>query len=268
MKSNKLTAVVFDWAGTIVDYGCCAPTKAFMNLFSEQNVPITAEEVRQFMGLHKRDHIKGILGLPRVSESWKRIKKTEPNERDMEELFHQFVPLQIQELEKTKLIPGTKKTVEACRNMGLKIGTCTGYTKVMMDALAHAAQREGFQPDAIVCSDEVPQGRPSPFMCFENAVRLGVYPMHSMLKVGDTPEDIKEGLNAGMWTVGLARTGNLLGLTQQEDEQLSDDDRNYRLKQARATLASAQAHFVVDSVDDILLVIDDIHEKLSRGERP
>lgn len=268
MKSNKLTAVVFDWAGTIVDYGCCAPTKAFMNLFNEHDVPITAEEVRQFMGLHKRDHIKGILGLPRVAHAWMSIRKKEPNLQDIEQLFHQFVPLQIRELEHTKLIPGTKKTVEACRNMGLKIGTCTGYTKVMMEALAHAAQREGFEPDAVVCSDEVPLGRPSPFMCFENAMRLGVYPMESMLKVGDTPEDIKEGLNAGMWTVGLARTGNLLGLTQQEDEQLSAEDRNHLLGQARATLASAQAHFVVDSVEDILSVIDEIHKKLSLGERP
>jgi len=268
MESNKLKAVIFDWAGTIVDYGCFAPTRAFMRLFESVGVPITIDEVRLFMGTHKRDHIKGILAIPRVSEAWRKVHHKEVDNDAIKQLFRQFVPLQIAELGTTDLIPGTKKTIEQCRHLGLKIGTCTGYTKAMMEALAHAARLQGLVPDAIVCSDEVSEGRPSPFMCFENMARLSVYPAECVVKVGDTPEDIKEGLNACMWTIGLARTGNLLGLTQEEDQKLSPDELGQKLEHAADTLKKAHAHFVVESIADVPLILDLINDKLSRGERP
>src|SRR5207244_3466452 len=85
-----------------------------------------------------------------------------------------------------------------------------------------AAQR-GYAPDCIVCPDEVPTGRPYPWMCYQNAIRLGVYPMQAMVKIGDSLADIEEGLNAGMWTIGLALSDNMLGLSETEVAALPDD---------------------------------------------
>jgi phosphonoacetaldehyde hydrolase len=138
----------------------------------------------------------------------------------------------------------------------------------MMEVLAPAAAQKGYSPDAIVCPDEVPAGRPYPWMCYENAIRLGVYPMQALVKVGDTLPDIEEGLNAGMWTVGLSLTGNLLGLSESELEALPEAERNQARTRVEAQLYGAGAHYVVDGIWDLMDALDDIEYRLSLGERP
>jgi len=64
----------------------------------------------------------------------------------------------------------------------------------MMEVLAPKAKENGYEPDCIVCPDEVPAGRPFPWMCYENAIRLGAYPMQAIVKVGDTLPDIERRL--------------------------------------------------------------------------
>jgi len=97
---------------------------------------------------------------------------------------------------------------------------------------------------------------------------LGVYPMEACVKIGDTLPDIEEGLNAGMWTVGLAKSGNELGLNEAEIAALAADQLQVRLKRAVQRMAGAGAHYVVDTIADVLPVIDRIHEQLAAGERP
>ncbi|MCS6911239.1 MAG: hypothetical protein NZM11_11845, partial [Anaerolineales bacterium] len=134
--------------------------------------------------------------------------------------------------------------------------------------LAPEAARRGYAPDAWVCSTDVPAGRPYPWMAFQNAMRLNVYPMEAMVKIGDTVPDIEEGLNAGMWTVGVALTGNELGLTEAEVAALSPEARRRRLTPIYQKLYQAGAHYVVDSVADCLPVLDEIEKRLASGERP
>ena len=103
-------------------------------------------------------------------------------------------------------------------------------------------------------------------MIYENAVRLGVYPMAAIVKVGDTLADIHEGLNAGCWSVGVAATGNLVGLSEQEFGALPPAEKQERLRSARAELGGAGAHFVVDSVAELDPVLDEIDLWLKAGE--
>jgi phosphonoacetaldehyde hydrolase len=138
----------------------------------------------------------------------------------------------------------------------------------MMDILAPEAAKRGYQPDSIVCPDEVPAGRPYPWMCYQNAMQLGVYPMQAMVKVGDTLVDIEEGLNAGMWTVGLALTGNLVGLNEAELSALSAGEKDQARQKASAQLYGAGAHYVIDGIWDLPQVLQQIDECLSRGEHP
>ena len=95
----------------------------------------------------------------------------------------------------------------------------------MMDLLYKEAADRGYVPDSRVCAAEVPAGRPEPWMCLKNAMNLGIYPMEAYVKVGDTIPDINEGLNAGMWTIGLAVTGNEMGLLEKEIAALDPDVR-------------------------------------------
>src|SRR5437867_5486316 len=102
----------------------------------------------------------------------------------------------------------------------------------MMDLLQAEAKRRGYEPDATVCATQVPAGRPHPYMCLQNAILLQTYPMEAMVKAGDTLPDIEEGLNAGMWTIGLAKTGNEMGLTEQQIHDLEPEAREAKLSRA------------------------------------
>jgi phosphonoacetaldehyde hydrolase len=105
-------------------------------------------------------------------------------------------------------------------------------------------------------------------MCFENARRLSVYPMEGVVVVDDTPVGIEAGLNAGTWTVGVVRTGNELGLSQEEIAALAADDLQLRLDRAATRLAKAGAHYVLDSIAELPACIDHVEHRLGRGEKP
>jgi phosphonoacetaldehyde hydrolase len=105
-------------------------------------------------------------------------------------------------------------------------------------------------------------------MIYENAVRMKVWPLEAMVKIGDTVSDIDEGRNAGTWTVGVAQTGNMIGLTQEQWQALPDHEQSKRLQTARRKLETAGAHYVIDTLADLDRVVDQIEARLIAGERP
>ena len=135
-----------------------------------------------------------------------------------------------------------------------------------MQPLLPEVAKQGYTPDVLVCPDDVGGGRPQPWMCFENMRRLGVYPSEAVVKIGDTPADIQEGLNAGMWTIGLAKTGNEVGLTLEEWQALAPDAQRHVLATAYDRLSQAGAHYIVDSLADIFPVLDTIAAQLAKGK--
>jgi len=266
---GTLKAVILDWAGTTVDYGSFAPTAVFLRLFENQNVKITPDDARSGMGLMKKDHLRTILARPTVAEAWKASHGSPASEDDIDMLFKNFVPLQISVLKEfAEPIPGFLDVVKELRDRDMKIGSTTGYLRSMMDVLAPVAKEKGYAPDCIVCPDEVPAGRPYPWMCYQNAIQLGVYPMQAIVKVGDTLPDIEEGLNAGMWTVGLSMTGNLLGLTEAEAKALSPEESDAAQLKIETQLYQTGAHYVIDGIWSLPEVLDDIEYRLAQGEKP
>ena len=266
---GPLKAVLLDWAGTTMDYGCFAPAVVFIDVYKRKNVSITIEEAREPMGAHKKVHIRQISQIDAVAEKWQKAHGRLPNEDDIEEMFQDFIPLQIECLaDYAELIPGTLEFVDAVRKRDLKIGSTTGYTGDMMELLLSEAKKRGYAPDSTVCATDVPEGRPHPWMCLQNAMNLGVHPMEAIVKIGDTLPDIAEGINAGMWTIGLAMTGNELGMTEKEIEALDPEVRERKRQRAYTRMAQSGAHYVVDGIWDALPILDKINERLARGERP
>ncbi len=266
---GPIRAVILDWAGTAVDYGSWAPVAVFLRLFEQRGVTITPEDARAGMGLMKKDHLRAILDRPTVAAAWRSVYGAPPAEHDIEDLFAQFVPLQLSVVQEYATpVPGLLDTLEVLRKRGIKIGSTTGYLRAMMDMLAPAAAAQGYVPDSIVCPDDVPAGRPAPWMCFQNAMNLGVYPMAAMVKAGDTPVDIEEGLNAGMWTVGVTLTGSLLGLTGASVAALTPQEREDAHARIGAQLVAVGAHLVIEGVWDLPRAIDDIEDRMRRGETP
>lgn len=264
-----LRAVILDWAGTTVDYGSRAPAMVFVEAFKQHGVEITTAEAREPMGMAKRDHVRTIMRMPAVAERWQAVYGQTPREADVEAIYETFIPLQLEALARyANLIPGTRETVARFRGCGLKIGSNTGYNREMVNILLAEAKKQGYEPDSTVCASDVPTGRPEPWMALRNAMELRVYPPEAILKVDDTVPGIEEGLNAGMWTVGLAKTGNELGLSEAEVAALDHQTLQDRLKQAYQRLYQAGAHYVVDEIGDIPAILDEIAVRLHRGEKP
>jgi phosphonoacetaldehyde hydrolase len=266
----RLLGVVFDWAGTIVDHGSRAPVAALQDVFAEAGVAVAVAEARLSMGIAKKDHIRSILELPRVTEEWTRRRGAAPRETDVEALYAEFVPKQLECLGRfSGAIAGVPETFEGLRCRGIKIGSTTGYTRPMLDFLVDRTREQGFEPDCAICPGDVPGGgRPAPWMCYLNAIRLAVSPLWSAVKIGDTPSDIEEGLNAGMWAIGVTRTGNEAGLTVEEWNSATAAERSEVITRARTRLLDAGAHYLVESAGECLDVIDEIAGRISSGERP
>jgi phosphonoacetaldehyde hydrolase len=263
VHARGLKALVLDWAGTTVDYGSLAPSRTLQQVFSRVGISLSDAETRQDMGLPKKDHIRRILAIPRVHDAWQTIRGQAPGESDVEEMYREFIPLQFSCLaEYSTVIPGVVEAVQRFRARGLKIGSTTGYTRAMLDVLVQNSVKAGYSPDCSLSPEDVGSGRPQPFMIYETAVRLGVYPLAAIAKIGDTPADVEEGLNAGTWSVGVAGTGNGIGLSCKDFYALPVVERERRLLEARDALERAGAHYVVDTLADLDAVLDNIDEQL------
>lgn len=267
--SGPVRAVILDWAGTTVDHGSLAPVRVLQQVFAKRGVPISEAQARRDMGILKKDHIRKILFEPDIAAKWREAAGLEPTEADVEELFANFVPLQLECLDKySVVIDGVAEAVARIRRRGIKVGSTTGYTRAMLDLILRPAADQGYSPDCAITPDDVGSGRPHPWMIFANAIRLQVEPLEAIVKVGDTPVDIEEGLRAGVWTIGVARTGNMIGLSAEDFAALARVEQARRLENARAALLAAGAHEVIDAVADCEHALDAIEARIRRGERP
>lgn len=266
---GPVQALVLDWAGTSVDYGCCAPAVVFVEVFKRHQVPLTMAQAREPMGAAKKDHIRALLDMEAVSRAWVDTHGRPPQEADVEALYREFIPLQVDILDDySDLIPGAREAMADFRQRGLKVGTSTGYNREMLAVVLAAAREQGFEPDTAVSAGDVPAGRPAPWMCLQNALQLQVYPLEAYVKIGDTAPDIEAGLNAGMWTIGLAVSGNEVGLSEADLAALPAEERDRRRARAYQRLSQAGAHYVVDTIAETPSVLDRINERLRGGERP
>ena len=249
---DEFDLVVFDWAGTMVDFGCEAPVKALIAAFAAEGVSIDVAAARRDMGKAKRDHVRGLFLQPAVAAAWQAHFDRDANEEDMERIMVRLGPLMRDHAARAStLIPGARETFDRLRAAGLRIASSTGYTREMMEpVLAHAAE-QGYSPDHLVCSGETPAGRPSPLMIYKACAELGVWPLSRVIKVDDAEVGIAEGKAAGAFTVGVA-SGNALGLSLEELQALPAAECVAKVAAARQTLLDAGADLVIDSVASLV----------------
>jgi phosphonoacetaldehyde hydrolase len=254
---DRFDMVVLDWAGTVVDFGCQAPVIALREAFARQGVTISEAQARRDMGKAKQDHVRALLADVEVAKSWLTARGCVAGEADVAALMHDLGPLmRDQAARAARLIDGAKSTIDALRLQGIKIASSTGYTRDMMQPVLREAAQQGYVPDHLVCSGETPTGRPTPLMIYKACAELGIWPLQRVVKVDDTEAGVAEGRNAGCFTVGLAASGNSIGLTQQALAALPAEDRSGRLAAAKQALLAAGADVVIDSIADLNSVID------------
>ena len=240
-------AVIFDWAGTTVDYGCFAPVRAFMATFKAAGVEPTMEETRKPMGMLKIDHIRTMLGMDRIRAEWARVHGADPTEDDVRALYEPYEQMLLETLEDyADPKPYVVDTVNELRAAGVKIGSTTGYNDKMMEIVTRVAAEKGYAPDYWITPDGVEgHGRPYPYMIFRNMEALGASDVRRVAKVGDTVSDIKEGVAAGVISIGVVEGSSVLGLTQEEFEALPVGEREAACERTERTLREAGADAVI-----------------------
>ena len=266
---DKIKGVILDWAGTSVDCGCRGPAAVFGRAFERFGLSPTMEEIRGPMGREKREHTRIMLESPRLAAQWEKARGKKPDDADVDEVFAVVQELMPEVLaDYGRPVPGCVEAMAELRRKGIKIGSCTGYSRPMMTKLLPAAREAGFEPDCLVTADEVPQGRPMPWMCWLNFMRLGLFPPESIVKVGDTEADILEGINAGCWSVGVTRTSNALGMTEEELEAADPEELKAREERLAREFRKAGAHYVISSIAELPGLCDEISEARRRGRKP
>lgn len=251
-EASPIKAVVFDWAGTIVDYGSFAPVKAFQDVFRNRGVDLTEKEIRASMGLPKKEHVRALLHSLHVSDFWLGKYNKTPVEKDVEELYQAFEARLFEILpDFAEPVPNAVQVVHDLRKLGIRIGSTTGYTREMISMVADKAKTFGYEPDTIVTPDGLPGGRPNPWMCYQAAINLQVYPLSQMVKVGDTAADIKEGANAGMWTVGVIKGSSELGMSRQEMQNMHSSKLERVMKEAADVFYNAGADGVIGEIGEL-----------------
>jgi phosphonoacetaldehyde hydrolase len=266
---GPLKLAVLDFAGTTVDYGSSAPAAVFIEGYRRKDIEIAIQQAREPMGMEKRAHIQTIGRMESVAAQWQQRYGRPMNSADVDEMYHDFVPLLLDVLaDYSAPIPGAVETANAMRAMGMKIAGTTGYFDEALDVVCRVAAAYGYTPDFSICATQVPAGRPAPWMIFRSMEALDIYPPAAVVKIGDTRLDVEAGLNAGVWTIAVARTGNELGLTEAEIDALPPDELNEMLQIAYTRLHGAGAHYVVDGIADVLPILAEINERLAQGEHP
>lgn len=257
-------AVVFDWAGTMIDFGCTAPVRALIGVFANEGLSLTETEARRDMGKAKLDHLRALFADPAISARWTGLKGARPAEADIDRLYHALVPAMTEAAAKSStLIPGAAKAASALRDLGVRIGSGTGYTREMMADILPLAAAQGYAPDVVVCAGETPSGRPAPLMTWKALIELDAWPAQACIKVDDAPVGIEEGKLAGCWTVGLSASGNGVGLDAKALAALTAGDRAARLRVSRSALDAAGADFVIEDVSQLMPVVHEIARRIA-----
>src|SRR5690242_9615989 len=199
---------------------------AFVRAFAQFGVTISITDARGPMGMAKWDHIRAVGQAPSVAAAWHARHGRGFTEGDVDAIFQVFEPMNIAAVrDHADLIPGAIEAVDALRRRGMKIAGTTGYTRPIMDVLEPIAAAAGYAPELTVCAGDLPAGRPTPLMMWYAMAKLGVWPAASVVKVDDTAPGIAEGRAAGTWTIGIALTGNVAGVSAEELAALSSDER-------------------------------------------
>lgn len=256
---NKVDAVIFDWAGTIVDFGSVAPVIALKKTFDSFDVEVTMNQIRESMGKNKIEHIKDILSMDTSVKQWETLHNRSWDEDDVKVIYVEFEKTLLTILEnETEFIVGVPEMFKQLRHQNIKVGSSTGYTRGMIDVVLNNIKDKAHQPDVVVTGSEVKNGRPFPDMINKNMEMMNLSDPAAIINIGDTIVDIESGKNAGVYSVGVLVGSSEMGLTHEEFENLSEEEKQVKIEETKKSFIEAGADNVITHITEITKLISEL----------
>lgn len=217
---------VFDIAGTTVEEHSAVYVALREAVEAAGGTP-SSQDIEDWMGASKREAITGMLtDASGVAPESAAVEKAFDDFRSRLDAAYRAVP--------PTPIPGVPEVLAGLRQRGIKVVLSTGFDREVTDNLLGVLGWDSSVLDGVVCIDDVPVGRPAPYLIHQAMQRTGVQDVRSVLVAGDTARDLQAGTNAGAGIVIGVLTGGV----------------------SRESL-SAQPHtHILDSLADLLDEID------------
>jgi beta-phosphoglucomutase-like phosphatase (HAD superfamily) len=109
---------------------------------------------------------------------------------------------------------------------------------------------------------------PAPDACWQALMALNVGRLDGCVLVSGEPRLLQSGLNAGLWTIGLASCGSLCGMSPAEWQALTQQERDLKRGKATLHLFSLGVHSVIDHLGELPTCLADIGQRRLKGEKP
>ena len=263
MQNYNVEAIVFDLAGTLIDFGSLAPSQVLIELFDRFGIKITRKQAIGPMGIEKRAHIKALLTTRKINSQWRKKFKSKPTDKDIDKLFKLFNPELKKIIKKhSKFISGSKKTLDFIKNKKIKIGINTGYSEEILKMILPELKKQKFIPDVSYSSSNTKIGRPSAEIIYKIFSDLNITKGSNCIKIDDTIPGLQEGLNAGMWVVGVIFSGNEFGKNEYEFNKLTYKEKLKFKKKISHKFKKIGVHYVIDTIKDLPKIIERVENKI------
>ena len=154
LPRHRLQAVIFDWAGTLVDFGSLAPTQIFVEAFATFGIHVTLAQARGPMGLSKRDHIRTLLQEPAIDAQWRQRFGAMAGPKDIDALYERFMPMQIEKVGNySNPIPGALETLAEPARAGRRGGTAPTRAGAIVGSRGAPGHRQRCRLAACIARD-------------------------------------------------------------------------------------------------------------------
>ncbi|AAY91256.1 HAD family phosphatase [Pseudomonas protegens] len=164
--------------------------------------------------------------------------------------------------EQAQATPGALETLRRLHQQGIP---CAWLEQLLP---ASSRQLAAILPDWIKPAPHSPAPWPAPDACWQALMALNVKGIDGCVLVSGEPQLLQSGLNAGLWTIGLASCGSLCGMTPSEWQALSQQEREFKRGKATVQLFGLGVHSVIDHLGELNTCLADIELRRLKGEKP
>ena len=190
--------VVFDMAGTTIEDRGEVPA-AFAATLADHGITIGADEITRMRGGSKRQAIRNFVA--------DRLREDSPTRRALEDEIYANFRRKLTQAYTTggvRPIEGAASAIYSLRARGIKVALTTGFDRDIATLLLSTIGWTRNTVDAVVCGDDVTNGRPAPDMILLAMKLAGITEAAQVANIGDTALDLEAGARAGVkWNIGV-----------------------------------------------------------------